>query len=353
MFSALTMVLIPAGILLALLAIYLTYVAYRYAPIIGRIFEEAPVFHPLRVAPEAGGEEVRFPTPDGLELAGTYARHRAESRAGVIVFCHEYLSDRWSAGPYVAGLRELGFDVFSFDFRNHGDSLTDESYAPLQWVSDFETADLRSALAYLRTRADRDPAGVGLFGISRGGGAALCVAAEDMSVWGVVTDGAFAARGTMLSYIRRWAEIYISASYRRLVPWPVLVFAGWAGRVRTEWRRGRHYEDVERAVARISPRPWLSIHGARDNYINAEIARDLFSHAREPKELWIVPKAKHNRCREADPEGYRQRLGDFFSKWAPRRASEPVEIEVATAPPRRGAVGKPVAVAEVAAPVPG
>ena len=41
------------------------------------------VFLPLRVAPEAGGEEVRFPTSDGLELVGTYSptRRRVAGRA--------------------------------------------------------------------------------------------------------------------------------------------------------------------------------------------------------------------------------------------------------------------------------
>ena len=39
----------------------------------------------------------------------------------MIVYCHEYSSDRWSFHPYVDHLRDLGFDLFTFDFRNHGD----------------------------------------------------------------------------------------------------------------------------------------------------------------------------------------------------------------------------------------
>ena len=80
-------------------------------------------------------------------------------RAGVVVFCHEFLGDRWSFQPYTDGLRDLGFDLFTFDFRNHGTSATEPGYEPLQWVSDREVRDLRAALAYLRSRPDRDPAG--------------------------------------------------------------------------------------------------------------------------------------------------------------------------------------------------
>ena len=43
----------------------------------------------------------------------------------------------------------------------------------MHWASDREVRDLRAALAYLRTRPDRDPAGFGLFGVSRGGTTAL------------------------------------------------------------------------------------------------------------------------------------------------------------------------------------
>ena len=52
-------------------------------------------------------------------------------------------------------------------------------------------------------------------------------------------------------------------------------------------------------LARLAPRPWLMIHGEKDAYISPTIARELFVRAGEPKELWIVPNAKHNRCRDS------------------------------------------------------
>jgi pimeloyl-ACP methyl ester carboxylesterase len=299
---------------------YLTYIWIRYSPIVVRIFEERPMFAPLRTLPDPSGEESRFSTPDGCELAGTYFRHSAARRVGVLVFCHEYLADRWTFRPYCEGLREIGFDLFTFDFRNHGGSSVDKSYKPLQWVSDLEVVDLKAALNHLAGRPDHDAAGVGLFGISRGAGAALCVAADEPRVWGVVTDGAFPTRGTMMAYIRRWAEIYVGDNFLwKHLARPLYAFAAWAGRVRSQSRQGRVYLDVERAVSRLAPRPWLAIHGEKDTYISPEIARGLFDHAREPKELWIVPNAKHNRCRDLEPDIYRLRVIDFFRRHAPRR----------------------------------
>ena len=61
------------------------------------------------------------------------------------------------------------------------------------------------------------------------------------------------------------------------------------------------------------------IHGGRDTYIGPEIARDLFARGNGPKELWLVPEAKHNRCRDCDPEAYADHLLDFLDRYAPRR----------------------------------
>ena len=328
--------LMPLLLALAFLCAFLVYVAIRYTPIVGRIFEEKPLFLPLRVPPlENDGEEARFLTADGVEIAGTYLGARTRTRAGVVVFCHEYLSNRWSCVPYTDSLRDLGFDVFTFDFRNHGDSGRDAVYQPLQWVTDHETKDLHAALTYLRTRPDHDDAGFALFGVSRGGGTALVAAAKQRDVWGVITDGAFPTKGTMLAYILRWAEIYVGSEFLwKRMPLFIFAFIGWMGRVASQRRLHCRFPDIERAVARIAPRPWLMIHGEKDAYIGTPIAKRLFAEARAPKELWIVPKAKHNRCREVEPKVYAARLAEFLRQSAPRRlpaTSEPLPTTPARA----------------------
>jgi alpha-beta hydrolase superfamily lysophospholipase len=331
-FAMLTLLSLLAISLVALI-LFLIYAVVRYSPIIGRIFEEKPLFLPLQVPPRMDGEEVLFSTSDGLKLSGSYFRARTSTRIGVVVFCHEYLSDRWSFEPYADSLRNQGFDVFAFDFRNHGSSASDPAYHPLQWVTDHEVRDLRAALDALRSRPDHDPAGFALLGISRGGGAALVVAAEDPTVWGVVTDGAFPTDGTMTNYILRWAEIYVHSE--RLVKWiPLRVyqFLGWTGRIRSQYRLSCRFPKVEQAAARLAPRPWLMIHGGRDAYIGPEIAQQLFDMAGDPKELWIIPNAKHNRCRELEPDAYAQRLADFFRRHAPRRAPLPVPAPAVALP---------------------
>ena len=314
-----SVVLAPIVVVVATIALFLIYLAVRYTRHIVRVFEEKPLFLPLQVAPLLEGEEAEFRTKDKITLQGTYLKCRTTRRTGVIVFCHEYLSDRWSVVPYADGLRDLGFDLFTFDFRNHGQSQVDDSYRPLQWVTNHEVHDIRAAMRYVRSRPDADPAGVGLFGISRGGGGALCVAGEDPRVWGIVTDGAFPTKGMMLSYMRRWADIYTGGRkiYKSLPTW-VFSWVGFVARVRSQYRLHCIFPNIEGAVAKIGPRPWFMIHGERDTYISTEIARTLFAEAREPKELWVVPQAKHNRGRELQPTEYAAKLALFFERWAPR-----------------------------------
>ncbi len=338
--------------------VFLVYAVFRYGPVIGRIFEVRPVFAPLRVTPEDMGEPVSFTSEDGLKLEGSYLRRRNRDRVGLLVFCHEYLSDRWSYLPYLDFLRDAGYDIFTFDFRNHGTSEKDADYSPLQWATEYEVRDLRAALAYLRTRADHDPAGFGLFGVSRGGSTALVVTAEEPDVWGVVTDGAFPTRGTMTAYIFRWAEIYVrSQRFLALVPRWIYTFLGLVSRRRSELRLRCRFPDIETAVQRISPRPWLMIHGERDAYIGPEIAQALFAEGGEPKELWLVKEAKHNRCRECQPEAYPIRMAAFFDRYSPRRpverAAGPVETpEVASFPDEQALVlGTPKLVPNVPAAV--
>ncbi|MGC1718793.1 MAG: alpha/beta hydrolase, partial [Isosphaeraceae bacterium] len=96
-------------------------------------------------------------------------------------------------------------------------------------------------------------------------------------------------------------------------------FLGWVSLLDSQRRLKCRFPDIETAARRLSPRPWLLIHGERDAYIGPEIAKSLFDHAREPKKMWLVPAAKHNRCRECEPEAYAARITEFLGQHAPRR----------------------------------
>jgi predicted alpha/beta hydrolase len=197
---------VPGVILLALCLRHI-HIRFKYLPIIVRIFQEKPLFIIPRGEPWPEAEEVRFKSLDGLALVGCYLK-TPNRRRGVILFGLEFGSNCWSSRSYCEHLVENGFDVFAFETRNQGASDCLPGYDPLQWVTEYEVSDTQAALAYLKSRPDADPRGIGFFGISRGAGAGLAAASRDRYIRCVITDGAFATYSTLVPYMRHWFRIY-------------------------------------------------------------------------------------------------------------------------------------------------
>jgi pimeloyl-ACP methyl ester carboxylesterase len=299
------------------LAAWLVYLHFwlrrQYLHLIVRIFQEKPLFIIPTGTPMPGAEDVRFRTEDGLTLCGCYLRAEGP-RQGVILFGLEFGSNRWSALPYCEHLLEAGYDVFAFESRCQGESDVQPGYEPLQWVTEFEARDTRAAIAYLKSRPDADPWGIGFFGISKGGGAGLQVAVDDPYVRCCVTDGAFAAYTTLVPYMRQWFRIYNTRYLiQELLPDWYYGLIGLVGLSGIEQERSCRFVHLERALARLAPRALLMIHGGNDTYIKPDMARSLFQRARAPKELWIVDGAKHNQALQVAGGEYRRRVQVFFA----------------------------------------
>jgi len=279
-----------------------------------RGFVEKPLFIIPRGEPDPAAEEVRFRTPDGLNLQGAYFKAKAEPRKGVIVFGIEYGSDRWSCRPYCDPLLAAGYDVFAYEPRNHGKSDSIPDYEPIQWLTRYDVTDARAALAYVKARPDADPKGVGWFGVSKGANCGLAVMASDPYVRCGVTDGAFGLVSVMTPYMRHWIRIY-NRNFLAHGLAPGWFYAHWAmvavRRVERE-RRIRFYR-LDRQVKQIR-QPLLMIHGEADSYIKVEMARTLFQRAAGPKEFWAVPGARHNQSIAIAGAEYARRVVTWFDE---------------------------------------
>ncbi len=302
----------------AALTLYLTWIHYylrrTYLHYMVRIFQEKPLFVVPRGQAVAEAEDVRFQTADGRTLAGCYLK-AAGQRRGVVLFGLEFGSNRWACVPYCEPLIQNGFDVFCFEPRSQGDSDPQPGYEPLQWVTDFEVRDTEAALAYLKSRPDADPRGVGLFGISKGAGAGLEAAARDPYVRCFVTDGLFAAYTTLVPYMRLWFRIYNQRYVlQTLLPSWYYGHLGLIGLGLVERERGCRFAHLERALPRLAGRPLLMIHGGADAYVRPEMAQALFARAPGPKELWMVEGAKHNAALHVAGDEYRRRVLAFFAE---------------------------------------
>jgi dipeptidyl aminopeptidase/acylaminoacyl peptidase len=289
------------------------HIRFRLLQHLLRIFQERPLFNIPRGQPLEDAENVTFRTEDGLTLTGCYLKSTLPTRQGVILFGIEFGSNRWACVSYCQFLLDAGFDIFSFEYRNQGDSDHQPGYDPLQWVTDFEVRDFRAAIAYLKARPDADPNGFGFFGISKGGSAGVLAAVDEPAIRCCVTDGIFATHTTMVPYMRRWIAIYSrNKTLQMLIPdWYYLMFAK-IGLKKIEKERNVQFPRLEKVMHGLSPRPLLMIHGGNDTYIKPEMAQALFNGARQPKEFWLVEGAKHNQAFHLANEEYSQRVLKFF-----------------------------------------
>ncbi len=266
------------------------------------------------------GEPVTFPAFDGLPLNGMVLRAGGDvPRRGMIVFAHEFCSDMFSCARYAAPLLAGGYDVFTFDFRGHGQSPCEPDYEPRQWVTDRDLHDMRGAVAFVEhwLEAHGYPAEIGVFGISRGACAALLVAQEDPRVRVLVADGAFSTDTTIEYFMKRWAYIFARVRivyenhppvFWRFLRWSMMHFA------RREFRC--RFPSVRKAIQRMTPRPILFIHGEKDSYLPVEIAsRRLYALAGQPKYLWIAPGARHNQAVVRHAEFYAWLTTAFFDRY--------------------------------------
>lgn len=274
------------------------------------------------------GTPVSFTAYDGQRLAGMLIRANPHvPRRGMIVFAHEFCSDMHSCARYCRPLQEIGYDVFTFDFRGHGKSDIDPGYTPRQWVSDREVADMRGAVAYITDWLDRHGYSreIGLFGISRGACAGILAAEENPNIRVIVSDGGFSTDRTIEYFMKRWAYIFAKVrivyenhhpAFWKFLRWSMMHFA------RREFRC--RFPSVRKAILRITPRPILFIHGEKDSYLPVEQSRLLYALAAQPKQIWIAPGARHNQAVVLHPELYAAITGEFFDKHLARVPPAPI-----------------------------
>ena len=290
------------------------YLVHKYLWVVLRIFQEKPIFVIPHGQPQPDAEDLTIPSVDGIPLKACYLKTKV-ARKGVICFGLEFGSNRWSSVPYCEFLLEAGYDVFACETRGQGKTPAPEGYEPLQWVTEFEVLDLRSAYEYLRNRPDAAPRGFGLFGLSKGGSAGLLEAAGDESVRCFVTDGIFGTLTTMVPYMRQFVMIYTTRRWLiNMLPDAYLRFLAKLALRKIEVERKVKYPSLVRAMRCLGSRPLLMIHGGGDTYIKPDMARSLFDIVAGPKELWIVDKAKHNQAFHAANEEYKRRILEFFDK---------------------------------------
>jgi pimeloyl-ACP methyl ester carboxylesterase len=222
--------------------------------------------------------------------------------------------NRSTALSFTSGLRDHGFDVLTFDFRNHGESTTESGYKRLPWATCRETVDVQAPIDFFCQRDSALAGRIVLFGLSRGASAALCVAAIDPRVRAAILDGVVFTQQVQLFLIRRFMHLHLKwfPQLSRLPDCLLGLLVFWCNQI-IQKRKDCRIFSINHAARRMR-KPVLLIHGARDSLVPLETVYSLRKRMRSRPRLWVVAQARHNETVHEAGGAYLRRVVQFLSR---------------------------------------
>jgi alpha-beta hydrolase superfamily lysophospholipase len=242
-------------------------------------------------------EPVSLVSRDGTTLAAWFVpgEHRQP-----ILLLHGYSANKREMLHHAAFLSDAGYPVMLLDLRCCG-----ESGGRAVTFGGREREDVAAAITYLYDRPDVDGENVGLLGLSLGGALALLAAADFPAVRAVVAESSFA---NIRDVVRRNFRVAT-----RLPPFPFATLTIWL--VERRWGVRADRVAPEREIGVRDDCAVLLIHAENDDVVSVQDAHVLFTAARGPKELWLIPNAEHAMAYLTEQGEYADRVRRFFDRW--------------------------------------
>lgn len=236
---------------------------------------------------------------DGVVLRGWKVR-APHPNGKWILLLHGRSQNRLSMMGYAHFLLASGYSVAMMDARAHGDSG-----GTISTYGHIERYDVSATLDALTASENVDHAYA--FGESMGAAVALQAAEVDPRIEAVVAEGAFRnLHEVMFDYAGlRWSALLGKTVFR-----PVAILAVHEA----EQQGGFRFDDVspEASVAKRKF-PVMLISGLSDHNIPKRHAQAIYTAASGPKELWLVPGARHQGAMQTAPHEFQLRVLRFLS----------------------------------------
>jgi uncharacterized protein len=262
-----------------------------------RITQPAAFTFNVPPPPELPREPVTFTSRDGTPLAAWYIP--AAGREPILLL-HGYGATKREMLHHAAFLHEGGYPVLLLDLRCCG-----ESGGAAVTFGGREREDVAAAIEHLQARPELDGERIGVLGLSLGGALALLAAADSAAVRAVVAEASFAS---IRSAVRRNWRVAT-----RLPHFPFAHLTIWL--VERRWGIRAKRVAPAREIGGREDCAVLLIHAENDEVVSVQDAHALFSAARGPKELWLLPNAGHAMAFLTLREAYADRVRAFFDRW--------------------------------------
>lgn len=237
---------------------------------------------------------------DGLRLHAFYLP--AENAERFVLLSHGYKGSGFGDFAYTARfLHENHCNLLFMDQRCCGESKGEyitfgamEQYDVQKW-------------AYYLSKQNKKKLPIYLYGESMGAASVLMASGHHLpqEVKGFIADCGFRSmRGQIQDMAANWFHLHwVGLLLLRLNLFCVL-FAGF-----------RMKDADTREAMKTNKKPVLFFHGANDTYVDMRNTIYNYSLCQAPKELVIIPEARHLCSPYENPELYREKIMDFFKKY--------------------------------------
>ncbi|MEM0444372.1 MAG: alpha/beta hydrolase [Nitrososphaerota archaeon] len=205
--------------------------------------------------------------------------------APALIMCHGFTGNRVEAHRlFVRAAREFcrrGLLVVRFDFWGSGES--EGEFHEMTLTSEVE--DLGSVLDYVSGRPEVDGGKIGVLGLSMGGAVSLIRASRDPRIRFVCTWSAPADFLMLAEHVKTlYREALVSGEYVDLP-------SGY--RVTSRFIQDVLSYNIVECVSKISPRPLLVVHGAKDDIVPLTHSEAIYKSAGEPRERVVIEGGDH------------------------------------------------------------
>lgn len=232
----------------------------------------------------------------GYELHGFLMKQQEPCDQYVIV-THGYSTNRWEGLPYANVFYELGYNVYLYDIRHHGDN--EQSFCSM---GHYEHMDIIAVAEELRRRFGNQIK-IGLCGVSLGAASSIW----SLRLWQgfsfCVADCGFCDLKLLMKYLaRKWFHL------PGIFVYPVAGVGECMCHV--------NLLDIKpiAALSENTRTPVMFIHGSADDFIPMEHSKRMYEAAQGYKELHIIEGAEHARSVLAEPDTYKSLVENFLKQ---------------------------------------
>lgn len=244
-------------------------------------------------------ESVRVDSRYGYQLQGLFIKNAVATK-NTVILVHGIGQDKWNSLKYGDVFLDLGYNIFIYDNRGHGE--TDGAATSYGY---YEQDDLQSVVATIKSK---NPGGIiGIHGESLGASTAMMYS----EMVGNEKDISFLVEDCGYSDL---TELYIGKSSAYNVPTVLRPALVKALSLICKIRSGFFLEDVS-PIKNIDNLivPTLFIHGDRDIENPTQMVYDLYDKKKTGiKALYIAPGARHAESLKVDKAGYEEVVANFL-----------------------------------------